>query len=312
MIKSNTNTFKKTNKKTLSILLLLIAPVLWGVMFMLGSQSMKSIHPFYLSAIRYFIASLTLLPFLLLKEGLQSLKINKQTLQIAFFGIVGIAGTNLLMWYGIMLTSDLLGAVMDALIPITSLLLYSLICRKIPSLQTLGIVFISFIGVALVISKGSLTFLQNASLPGVFVLYLSTIFWVFYSLGNRVFKDISSLRFTTISATYASLFMIVFDFVLCKLSIIPVLSWNSVEESKWSLLYIGVVASCLAVLFWNIGLKNLGIVHGSLFINLIPISTLLANIFTGKSFDIFEFIGCFLTIVCILMNYIAILKNKET
>ena len=90
------------NKKQMLLgsLLCLLAVTAWGFMFPVMANALQFIDPFFFTTIRYGSAAIVFLILLLLTEGTKSLRLEKKTLSLLFYGTVGFAGYGFLVFYG--------------------------------------------------------------------------------------------------------------------------------------------------------------------------------------------------------------------
>jgi drug/metabolite transporter (DMT)-like permease len=75
-----------------------------------------------------------------------------------------------------------------------------------------------------------------------------------------------------------------------------------------ALLYVGVVASAIAVLTFNYGVRTLGAVTGTAFFNFVPVSALLMDVALGKPPSASELTGTAM-VICALLIHTAASRN---
>jgi drug/metabolite transporter (DMT)-like permease len=73
------------------------------------------------------------------------------------------------------------------------------------------------------------------------------------------------------------------------------LSWQA-------LLYVGLVSSAIAVLAFNYGVRTLGAVTGTAFINFVPVSALLMGVAMGKLPTANEIVGMSMVVGALLIH----------
>lgn len=150
---------------------------------------------------------------------------------------------------------------------LTTLLVYLVRGEKVFSRWVVGGTIIALIGVALVVFNGS--FILKISPLGALLAFLAALTWAVYSLQIQVLER----KYTTTFITRKVFFYGVVT-ILPVLAVEPHgLDWSLLLRIPvWSnLLFLGVVASMVCFLVWNICLKHLGTVLCSNYIYLNPL-----------------------------------------
>jgi drug/metabolite transporter (DMT)-like permease len=131
----------------------------------------------------------------------------------------------------------------------------------------------SLMGVGWIVSRGSLEALSSFAFNrGDLVMLVAALLWAIYTvLVIRVTRVMSPLAVTTIAAVLAlPLSALIGGY---ELATQPIGEITAVVIL--GLVYVGVVASVGAFLFWSIGVKGIGAARASVFLNLIPVFTAL-------------------------------------
>jgi drug/metabolite transporter (DMT)-like permease len=75
----------------------------------------------------------------------------------------------------------------------------------------------------------------------------------------------------------------------------------------FGLLYLGIFPSVLALIFWNKGVAEIGPSRASIFLNLLPVFTIIgAVLFLGETVSMFQLIGGIVVVVGVYLS------TKET
>lgn len=169
-----------------------------------------------------------------------------------------------------------------------------------------------FSGVVLTASQGHLKNIVTGNVGYAALLVLIGVScWSLYTLSATSLPSWSTLRYTTLSCL-ASLP----GFVLI-LSVATLLDWTNLPKSVnlmdtvWRMTYIILIATVLAILAWNTGIRKLGPLNGVLFINLVPISAFTIGILTGQNFSEAEWVGAFLVLFSLLASNISVRAKWE-
>lgn len=304
------------NSVLLGAILCFIAAVSWGAMFPVAHAAFKHLDPFYFTIIRYGAVTIILVAILLWKEGKQAFRFEGKGLQLWFFGTMAFTVYNLFIFWG----EDLLGAsgvmvasIMESLMPMISVVIVWMIFRKRPHLFTLGCVIVSFIGAMLVITKGDVKAFLGATddfIPSL-LIFIAVIGWVIYTMGGSEFSGWSALRYSTLSCLLGTITAIVITFGATLFGNLTVPTVESMMAVSPHLLFMIIFPGVIALLGWNIGVSILSPLNGLLFINFVPVTTLLISIFQGNQVTMFDLLGTILIIVSLLSNNIYVRMSQK-
>src|SRR5215469_3228807 len=174
--------------------------IAWGAMFGILAHLLTKIDLFWLTTIRYVIALPILAAMLYYFEGRDAFKLDKRWLILAAIGSLTIVGFNVGVLTGMKLSGPEHGALMVALGPAMVALIQWMRTRKAPAPLALGTIVAAFIGVALVATKGDpASIARNGSLLGDVEMAAGVAGFAIYSAYSSTFKEMSWLRFTTLS-----------------------------------------------------------------------------------------------------------------
>jgi len=304
------------NSVLLGAILCFIAAVSWGAMFPVAHAAFKHLDPFYFTIIRYGAVTIILVAILLWKEGKQAFRFEGKGFQLWFFGTMAFTVYNLFIFWG----EDLLGAsgvmvasIMESLMPMISVVIVWMIFRKRPHLFTLGCVIVSFIGAMLVITKGDVKAFLGATddfIPSI-LIFIAVIGWVIYTMGGSEFSGWSALRYSTLSCLLGTITAIVITLGATLLGYLSVPTVESMMAVRPHLLFMIIFPGVIALLGWNIGVSILSPLNGLLFINFVPVTTLLISIFQGNKVTMFDLLGTILIIVSLLSNNIFVRMSQK-
>jgi drug/metabolite transporter (DMT)-like permease len=177
-------------------------------------------------------------------------------------------------------------------------------------------VILSFIGAMLVITKGNIQAFLGATdhfIPFILIL-LAVIGWVIYTMGVSEFSGWSVLRYSTLSCLLGTVTAIVITIVATLFGFISAPAVESIKTVSPHLLFMIVFPGVIALLGWNIGVSILSPLNGLLFINFVPITTLLISIFQGNPVTSYDILGTIFIIVSLLSNniFVRMLQRKES
>ncbi|MCC3359383.1 DMT family transporter [Bacillus sp. REN16] len=294
-----------------------IAAVSWGAMFPVAHAAFTHIDPFYFTIIRYGAVTLLLVAMLFWKEGKQAFRFEGKGLKLWFFGTMAFTVYNLFIFWG----EDLLGqpgvmvaSINESLMPMISIVIVWLFFKKRPHSFTLTCVIVSLIGAVLVITKGDIQSFLSASdnlIPSI-LIFLAVVGWVIYTMGGSEFSGWSVLRYSTLSCLLGT---VTAGVVVAGATLVGYVSFPSAEVivATWPhLLFMIIFPGLIALLGWNVGVSILSPINALLFINFVPVTTLLASIYQGYDVTMFDILGTVFIILSLLANNLFVrLQKKE-
>lgn len=288
--------------------LCLVAVTSWGGMFHLMEHALTFVDPFYITSIRYLVASLLFLGILVGLEGTASLKLEGRGFSLWLLGTAGFAGFGFLVFLGQQKISGHSGAVTASVIMatmplMTALLLWATSGRR-PSPYTVISLFVALGGVLIVITQGHITHLKSMekSILADVTIILGALCWVLYTWGGNRFPHWSALRYTALSCALGTASVLGITLVATEIGYLDVPTPDHLFKIAWEMIYMILIAGIAGVFAWNRGNRILGPLNGVLFINLIPVTTLFLAVASGEQVVPGEFLGALLVIGALFLN----------
>jgi len=207
---------------------------------------------------------------------------------LLFMGAFGYTGFNSLFYISAQYTSAInLGIIqgtMPAIVLIGSLIFFK---EKTNLIQICGL-FLTFIGVLILVSQGNLEILLLLALNyGDLIMFFSCFLYSGFTLGLRKKPNIDPfvlMFFFAITAFIAS-----FPGILIE-NHLNLINWPNKQNDFFIIIYIALVPSLIAQLFFIRGVELIGADKASLFINLVPVfSAFLGIIILNEKLQIFHF-----------------------
>ncbi len=282
------------NKNLIIAVLLILVSFVWAGSFIVVDITTKEMDPIDLGFLRFLIATpLMILIAVLRKKPL--LLPKKELPWLVVLGLTGVTLLYLFQFLGIHFTnaptaSVLINTNVIFIAILSGLYLHETLTRK----RVAGIV-LSFIGVFVImfsdISKQALTF-DNIFFIGGILMLLSAFCWALYSfVGKRLLKTYDEFVITTYAFGFGTLLYI--PFVVLHLG--PVLQQTSLNG--WlAVLYLALTCSLFGYLGWYYALKHIDASKAAVFLNFIPLFTILMSFFLGTSLTWFFLLGAALII----------------
>ena len=261
-----------------------LAAIIWSGNFIIAKALNNKIPPFSLNFYRWFIASLIILPFAL-KQFSSQWKMVKQSWQYLFWAaLTGIVFFNSFVYIGAHYTSAInLALIGTTSSPIMAVVFARIFLKeKIGWMKLAGMILCS-IGVLFLLLKGNFQNLLslNFSTGDLWSLAAACSFAVYNTLVKKKPAGITPVNFLFIIFSLGTL--ILFPFYIWELNHYPTVTFSS--DIIFSVLYIGIGASVICFLIWNIAIGKLGAGRTALFGNLIPVfSSIEAAIILHENF----------------------------
>lgn len=283
-------------------ILLLLATLFWGGNFVIGRAVSGEIPPFTLAFLRWCVAFFIFLPIAYkpLKQNWRSLTKNWSIVLI--LSLTGVAGFNTLVYIGLHYTTSINASLMNSSTPIVIYILSFIFLReRLTKFQIVG-TMISLTGVVFIISGGSLTSLQHFSFnKGDLIVLIAILCWGIYSLLIKQYANkLPSKPTFLLTITLGTLILL--PLYLYEIS-------QPTYHVEWhistigAILYVGIFASIVAFMSWNLGVIQLGANKASIYLNFIPFfATIFAVLFLGESLQIFQIIGGLAVILGVLVS----------
>ncbi|VAW73774.1 hypothetical protein MNBD_GAMMA12-278 [hydrothermal vent metagenome] len=289
-----------------AIAMLLFTVASWGGMYPIAKSILLAIDPFWLTAIRYGFTALLFCGLLLWREGKNAFRFEGKWISIWWCGTLGFALFNYLVFFGLKYSSPEHGAIIMAMMPFIALLINWLSLGKRPPYQDMLAIAFAFVGIILIITRGNFSsLLEMDSIFGDCLTLLGALSWVFYTRSAIRFNHWSPLRFTTLTVILGTMSIIVITVVLTLVNIAHAPELTLLNEQLVSLLYIVGPATIIAILFWNRGIKTVGISNGMLFVNLVPVVAFSIGYYQGNSLHSMELVGASIVLVTLAISNLA-------
>ncbi len=290
---------------------LLLTAFFWGGTFIAGRIVSRNLDPYSAAFLRFTIASIFLLSLIKITEGKLPILRKNQIFPVICLGMTGIFTYNILFFKGLHTISAGRASLIIALNPIIISLFSTVFFKeKLTLFRFLGILT-SVTGAIIVITHGDLsTVFTNPLGQGDIFIFGCVASWVTYSLiGNMVVGKLSPL----VSVGYSCLIgAIALFFPAMAHGVYKNIGSYTLEE--WAaLFFLGFFGTVLGFFWYYEGLKKIGPMKASVFINFVPISAIvLAYLILDEPVTVSLATGAiFVTSGVFLTNTAGLLKKKK-
>lgn len=209
--------------------------------------------------------------------------------------LTGVIGYQALLYYGLHWTTSINTSLINGLIPLVTAFFAAIYLKEKLDFHHWIAACFSMLGLFIILGHGDLINLYNMNFNiGDLLIFISVSFWAIYSvIGKRIMSRISPLIITAMGVILAM--AIVFPFGIIELNYIQEAVWN--EKVVASLIFIGVGPTVLSFLFWNKGVQLIGPSRASLFLNTVPVYTIiLSALFQEDKLHLYHLIGLILIV----------------
>ncbi len=298
---TNNNSFANFLKRNLMI----IATFFFSGAFIAGKFCVAEFPVYSLTFFRFLIASVVL--FGVLKFKGISLKIERKDIpRVLTLSLLGMVGYHVFFFTALKHTSSVNTSLIAAMNPIiTTILATFFLGERFPK-KAIGGILVSFLGVSLIVTGGSLDVIKdmNFNIGDIYMLIAVLAFSAYFIVLKGVVGKIPPMVLTF------------YVFFFCVILLIPMVIYEgpssylpSTTILGWgSLVYMSVFASVIAYLIQQISVKTIGPVKTSLYVNLVPVfSMILAFFILGETISLIK-IGAG---IMIISGVIVTLKSKS-
>lgn len=290
---------------------LLLAALFWGGMIPLTKYQLERWDPYFLVAARSLGAAPLLWLMMQFTDRSRAAPSSVPRWKQWTFGVLGNGGFAVFYTLGVQFSDPILAAIVTATAPalaaVTDRVFFRLPFNR---LMVPGLIA-SAVGCALAsVSPGSGTG-GIAFGGGELLILLSTICWAWYStVAQRWCPDWSQVRITFVTMATSGTAMTVLYLVLGATGHVafpPALPERAIEGL--SLLWYIVTVMVLGVVLWNAGVRAVGVVTASLYINLTPLVAIgILVALQGAQPTMLQLIGGALVLVGIVYSEWRILR----
>ncbi|WP_440533523.1 DMT family transporter [Variovorax sp. YR566] len=290
-------------QRLLGIAALLLATSGWGGMFLVSKGVLHHVEPAWFTLIRYSMSALLFVLLIVPRGAAPWRKLRQHAGPLAVRGFAGFGIFSVMLLAGLAHSVPSHGAVIMATTPMTTQLLRWALDGVRPSHSTLLTTALSLLGVAIV---SGLLFGAGASgestLFGDAVAFVGTLGWVWYTRGAARFPELDVIEYTALTVLASWPLLLAMALVGTLLGWAHAPSMEGLRLSWQALLYVGLVSSAIAVLAFNYGVRTLGAVTGTAFINFVPVSALLMSAALGRLPTVNEAVGMAMVVGALLIH----------
>jgi drug/metabolite transporter (DMT)-like permease len=235
-------------------------------------------------------------PFLAQRTWQNRAIVRQHFFKIAVFSLLGMVLFQSLAYYAAASTTATNMGLIGSIMPLTTLLLSTLILREPPTPALLVGTLLSIVGILILISKGApLDLLHHGMDEGDLLMLLGTIAYGIYCVLLRKWP-----------VPLPPWQMVYLQIALAALMLFPLFLFSPssplTAQNLPLVLYAGLLSSIAASFFWMRGVVHLGANRAMLFMNLLPILVALIAVATlGERLHAYHALGGLITLAGVLL-----------
>lgn len=248
------------------------AVIVWGGSFVATKVALQEVTPVTVVWMRFGIGVFIIGLSVSMRRQWASPAKN----DLAYFALLGFLGISFHQWLqstGLLTAQATTTAWIVATTPIFMALLGWVVLKERLSWVQIGGILTAVLGVLLVVSKGNLSSISigNFGTPGDFLILISALNWaVFSTFSRRGLLKFPATRMMFFVMAFGWLFVSILFFVEGGLGLVANLS-----QKGWSaILFLGILCSGVAYIFWYDALQVLPVAQTGAFVYIEPFVTI--------------------------------------
>lgn len=269
--------------------LLVLTMLFWSGSVVVGRAAADLVPPVLFTVLRWTGALAIAAPFAWphLRADWPALWARKGV--VALLALLGVVAYNILVYRALHSTTAVNASLMQSVMPLAILLATLLLFRERTGAVQIAAIGISIVGVLIIAAGGSVETLRALTFnPGDGLVLLAVVAFAVYSAVLRLRPAVHPMSF--VAATFLAGIV-----VLVPLAMLEFRAGARLVTTLPALLaivYAGVFASFLAMVFYNRGVELIGAGRAGQYNHLMPVfGTLLAVVFLGEQLHVYHAAG---------------------
>lgn len=291
-----------------TVFYLTLATILWAGNAIAGRVLVGSISPISLSAVRWGLAALLLLPFGW-KIFKPSSALWQNTGRFLVLGLLGVGSYNVLLYLALQTSTAINVTLIGASMPIWMLFIGAVFYKVRPTLLQMVGAVVSLVGVTVVLTRGEpASLLSMEVVMGDLLIMLATILWAFYSWmisrpGGSTERQWPWAEFLMAQVFIGFMWTMLFEGA-------EIATGHAfIDLNYWTgslIIFVAIGPSLIAYRCWGLGVNGAGPTVAAFFANLIPLFTaLLSAAILGDPPQLFHGLAFALIVIGILVSSTA-------
>lgn len=255
-------------------ILMTIGATFWAGAFIAGKIGVGDTSPLLLTYFRFLVAILFMYPYLKFRKV--DLRIEgKDWLLMFTLGLIGMTGYHMLFFSALKFTTATKASMLAATNPLITAVLASLFLNEKLTLKKIILIGVALTGVLLTLGNWNLSVLWSGGFNLGDIIMLSAVTcWAFYGIIVRLNVK-----------KYDPMIMTFYSFLTCLIILSPFFTMEvmktgmNVSKNSWiAIIYMGIFPTFIGYLIQQMTIKELGVSKMALFINLVPVFSMIMAI----------------------------------
>lgn len=282
----------------------IMAAFLFGTMEIALKIAGSSIDSFQLTAVRFFIGGLLLLPFAIKEMRDNDIRLDiKQFLYLGLVGIICIPVSMLIFQIGVLKSNAATASVLISMNTLFTLIFARIIDNEKISRNMIIAIFVGIIGALFMIKPWDMQE-GNTVLGVVLVLIGAAAFGLYTVMGKKATDQVGIFVQTSFSFIEGSIVLAVINLIIGK----PIIAGINMDNIL-PVLYVSVFVTGLGYLFYFIAIKYSNAVTGSVTFFIKPaIAPILAVLILHESIYWNSIVGIILVLIA---SFVNLRENKK-
>lgn len=282
----------------------IMAAFLFGTMEIALKIAGSSIDSFQLTAVRFFIGGLLLLPFAIKEMRDNDIRLDiKQFLYLGLVGIICIPVSMLIFQIGVLKSNAATASVLISMNTLFTLIFARIIDNEKISRNKIIAIFVGIIGALFMIKPWDMQE-GNTVLGVVLVLIGAAAFGLYTVMGKKATDQVGIFVQTSFSFIEGSIVLAVINLIIGK----PIITGINMDNIL-PVLYVSVFVTGLGYLFYFIAIKYSNAVTGSVTFFIKPaIAPILAVLILHESIYWNSIVGIILVLIA---SFVNLRENKK-
>ncbi len=268
----------------------------------LTGKAINDLPPLTIAFFRLVIAFIIMFPI-----GIQTAWKKRSTFlehktPLLIMALTGVTFYNIFLYGALQFTSTTNVSVLQTAIPVVTVILSAFLLKeRLKRIQWLGIL-LSFFGAAWVVLDGKLFQLTtNTWNIGDAIMIGAILAWSIYTISVKRYMPLFP-QFAAIFVMTGISVVIILPMVLIEWAVVGIPSFEF-PSHLIGLLYLGIFPSFIALLLYNHAIKLIGPSQTSVFINFLPVVTMIgAYIWLNENITLMQLIGALLVICGVFLT----------
>lgn len=281
-------------------ILLMFAVIFYAGNILVG-KAINELPPFTITFFRLLTAFIVLLPIGVSGALRHREEFRKHKKPLLIMTVTGIALFNILLYGALQFTTSTKVAVMEGGIPVVTVIMSAYMLKERLNISQWSGILLSMAGAVWVVMNGNVLELATSDWNvGDVIMVGAVITWAVYTIAVKQYMPLFPLYGALLVMSGLSLIMLL-PFLLIEWFVMGIPEFT--VPTVGGLLYLGIFPSVLALIFYNRAVEILNPSQASIFLNFLPVITMIGAYFwLGETVTVTQIVGALAVIGGVLLT----------